>query len=99
MTLPIETERLLLRKYEDRDVADILEYSLAADFWLHRNLDWDATEESIRAWFEAGVAAVGIGSKLVTEEWVAAGDYDAITAKTAQLIAWIHQVRGESTSL
>jgi RimJ/RimL family protein N-acetyltransferase len=52
MTLPIETERLLLRKYEDRDVADILEYSLVADFWLYRNLDWDATEKSIRAYWE-----------------------------------------------
>ena len=54
----------------------------------------DATEESIRAWFEAGVTAVGIGSKLVKKEWVAAGDYDAITAKTAEVIAWIRQVRG-----
>jgi 2-dehydro-3-deoxyphosphogluconate aldolase/(4S)-4-hydroxy-2-oxoglutarate aldolase len=59
----------------------------------------DATEESIRAWFEAGVAAVGIGSKLVRKEWVEAGHFDAIAAKTAQVIAWIRQVRGESLSL
>lgn len=59
----------------------------------------DATEERIREWFEAGVAAVGIGSRLVRKEWVEAGDYDAITDKTAQVIAWIRQVRGDSLSL
>jgi ribosomal-protein-alanine N-acetyltransferase len=51
MTLPIETERLLLRKYEDRDLADIVAYSRAADFWLARNLDWEPTEEGVRAYF------------------------------------------------
>jgi 2-dehydro-3-deoxyphosphogluconate aldolase/(4S)-4-hydroxy-2-oxoglutarate aldolase len=59
----------------------------------------DATEESIRAWFEAGVAAVGIGAKLVRKEWVEAGQYDEITAKTAQVIGWIRRARGESLSL
>ncbi len=57
----------------------------------------EPTEESIRAWFQAGVAAVGMGSKLVRKEWVEAGDYDAIAAQTAQVIAWIRQVRGESS--
>ncbi len=31
MTLPIETKRLLLRKYKDGDIEDIVEYSLGAD--------------------------------------------------------------------
>jgi 2-dehydro-3-deoxyphosphogluconate aldolase/(4S)-4-hydroxy-2-oxoglutarate aldolase len=53
----------------------------------------DATEESIRAWFEAGVAYVGIGSKLITRELVAAGDFEAITEKVQQVIGWIKQVR------
>jgi RimJ/RimL family protein N-acetyltransferase len=52
MTLPIETKRLLLRKYEDGDVEDIVEYSLAADFWLARNLDWEPTEEGVKAYYE-----------------------------------------------
>lgn len=55
----------------------------------------DATKESIDAWFKAGVAAVGMGSKLVRKEWVAAGDYAAITAKVAEVIGWIRQARGE----
>ena len=53
----------------------------------------DATEESIRAWFEAGVACVGMGSRLITKELVAAGDFDAISRKVAQVLAWIRDVR------
>jgi 2-dehydro-3-deoxyphosphogluconate aldolase/(4S)-4-hydroxy-2-oxoglutarate aldolase len=53
----------------------------------------DATQESIQAWFEAGVACVGMGSKLITKELVAAGDWDAISEKVAQVLAWIKEVR------
>jgi 2-dehydro-3-deoxyphosphogluconate aldolase/(4S)-4-hydroxy-2-oxoglutarate aldolase len=55
----------------------------------------DATEESIRTWFEAGVACVGIGSKLISKELVAAGDFVAISNKVAQVLAWIKGVRGD----
>jgi len=54
----------------------------------------DATEESIRAWFRAGVACVGIGSKLITKEMVAGGDWDGISGKVAQVLAWIKAARG-----
>jgi ribosomal-protein-alanine N-acetyltransferase len=53
MNLPIETERLCLRKYEDRDLADILAYSSDADFWLARNLDWPVSEEGVKDYWEA----------------------------------------------
>jgi RimJ/RimL family protein N-acetyltransferase/GNAT superfamily N-acetyltransferase len=53
MDLPIETERLWLRAYEDKDLADILEYSSGADFWLARNLDWSVSEEGVREYWEA----------------------------------------------
>lgn len=53
----------------------------------------DATEESIRAWFKAGVACVGMGSKLITKELVAAGDFEAISRKVAQVLAWIREAR------
>jgi 2-dehydro-3-deoxyphosphogluconate aldolase/(4S)-4-hydroxy-2-oxoglutarate aldolase len=55
----------------------------------------DATEESIRVWFEAGVACVGIGSRLITKRLVAAGDFEAISNKVAQVLTWIRQVRDE----
>ena len=54
----------------------------------------DATEESIRAWFEAGVACVGMGSRLITKDLVAAGDFDGISRNAAQVLAWIRDVRG-----
>ena len=53
----------------------------------------DAKEESIRAWFESGVACVGMGSKLITKELVAGGDWGAISEKVAQVLAWIKEVR------
>ncbi len=53
----------------------------------------DASEESIRAWFEAGVACVGIGSRLITKALVAAGDFETIAAKVAQVLAWIQDIR------
>ena len=55
----------------------------------------DATEESINAWFKAGVCCVGIGSKLITKDLVAAGDFEAITHKVADVIGWIKKARGE----
>jgi 2-dehydro-3-deoxyphosphogluconate aldolase/(4S)-4-hydroxy-2-oxoglutarate aldolase len=54
----------------------------------------DATEASIHAWFKAGVVCVGIGSKLVTKELVAAGDWTEISKKVAQVLAWIEEARG-----
>jgi 2-dehydro-3-deoxyphosphogluconate aldolase/(4S)-4-hydroxy-2-oxoglutarate aldolase len=54
----------------------------------------DATEESIKTWFDAGVACVGIGSKLVRKEWVAAGDWDAITNQVRLVLGWIRDTRG-----
>jgi len=56
----------------------------------------EATQASIAAWFKAGVAAVGIGSDLIRKEWVQAGDYSAITAKTVEVIGWIQGVRGDN---
>jgi len=52
MTLPIDTKRLLLRKYEDGDVEDIVEYSLGADFRLARNLNWEPIGEGVKAYYE-----------------------------------------------
>lgn len=56
----------------------------------------DATEENIRAWFEAGVTCVGMGSRLIMKDLVAAGDFDTISRKVAQVLAWIKDARGET---
>ncbi len=54
----------------------------------------DATEESVTAWIKAGVAAVGIGSNLITKDLVAAGDFAGISARVAEVLWWIKQARG-----
>ncbi len=53
----------------------------------------EPTLESITAWFRAGVAGVGMGSNLIRQEWVKAGDWEAITAQVRQVLEWIRQAR------
>lgn len=55
----------------------------------------DATKESIEGWFKAGVTCVGIGSKLIRSDWVEKGDFQAITEKVRQVLAWIREARGK----
>lgn len=52
-------------------------------------------EENLRAWFGAGVVAVGMGSKLVRKEWLQAGDYQAITRTARETLARIRAIRQE----
>jgi 2-dehydro-3-deoxyphosphogluconate aldolase/(4S)-4-hydroxy-2-oxoglutarate aldolase len=53
----------------------------------------DATEESIKDWLQAGAACVGMGSKLIRKDLVAAGDWPEITAKVQQVLAWIKEAQ------
>ena len=54
----------------------------------------DATWENLKSWFDAGVTCVGMGSKLVRKDLIAAEDWDAIAMATAQCLTWIRQARG-----
>jgi 2-dehydro-3-deoxyphosphogluconate aldolase/(4S)-4-hydroxy-2-oxoglutarate aldolase len=54
----------------------------------------DATEESIGAWIGAGCVCLGMGSKLITKEAVAAGEWDKIAANVAAAIQMVKKVRG-----
>ncbi len=54
-----------------------------------------ATEESVTAWIKGGVACLGMGSDLIRKELVAAGDFDAIKAKAAQVVGWVQKARGK----
>jgi 2-dehydro-3-deoxyphosphogluconate aldolase/(4S)-4-hydroxy-2-oxoglutarate aldolase len=54
----------------------------------------DATEKSLREWFEAGVVCVGMGSKLITQALLDAGDYAGIENKVRETIALIRTIRG-----
>ena len=54
----------------------------------------DATWESIEGWFKAGVTCVGMRSRLIRNDLVAARDFEAISRKVAQVLGWIRQARG-----
>ena len=51
-------------------------------------------EANIKEWFEAGVAAVGIGSKLIRRDWVASGQYHQIAKVVSRVLAWISHDKG-----
>lgn len=54
----------------------------------------EASRDSLVAWFKAGVVGVGVGSKLMRKELIAANNYEAITTQTAEILGWIRQARG-----
>ena len=54
----------------------------------------DASEESLRAWFGAGIVAAGIGSNLITKKLLNAGDYDGIERKVRETVQLIKTIRG-----
>lgn len=55
----------------------------------------DCTEESLTAWFKAGVVCVGMGSNLVTKALLDAKDYAGIAKRVADTIALIHRIQGK----
>ena len=52
------------------------------------------TSESLKAWFQAGVACVGMGSNLITKELLSTRDYAAITQRVRGAIELVRQIRG-----
>jgi 2-dehydro-3-deoxyphosphogluconate aldolase / (4S)-4-hydroxy-2-oxoglutarate aldolase len=56
----------------------------------------DNSAESLRAWFKAGVACVGMGTKLFPRELLAAADYPGIAQRVRQTLEVIRTVRAET---
>ena len=56
----------------------------------------DPTPDGLRAWFQAGVAAVGIGSKLITKDIIERRDWDGLEKKVRDVLGWIREARGEA---
>jgi 2-dehydro-3-deoxyphosphogluconate aldolase/(4S)-4-hydroxy-2-oxoglutarate aldolase len=55
----------------------------------------EPTEASLKAWFDAGVACVGMGSNLLTKELLKAGDYAGIAAQVRSTMELIRKIRGK----
>ena len=56
----------------------------------------DPDEASVKKWFGAGIVAAGMGSKLITQELLDAGDYAGITKKVRETVDLIKKVRGKA---
>ena len=55
----------------------------------------DTTEESLRAWFGAGVAAVGMGANLISKQVLEKQDYAGLEAKVRDTIQLVKKIRGK----
>jgi 2-dehydro-3-deoxyphosphogluconate aldolase/(4S)-4-hydroxy-2-oxoglutarate aldolase len=53
----------------------------------------DPSEENLRAWFEAGVFCVGMGSKLITKAIVKDGNYQLLTNKVKESLEIIRKIK------
>lgn len=53
----------------------------------------DTTKESIESWFKAGVSAVGMGSKLIRKDLMAAKDYATIENETKKVLEIIQTLK------
>lgn len=51
------------------------------------------TEENLRAWFEAGVHCVGMGSQLITKEIIESGDYALLEDRVSQTLEIVSRIR------
>jgi 2-dehydro-3-deoxyphosphogluconate aldolase / (4S)-4-hydroxy-2-oxoglutarate aldolase len=54
----------------------------------------EATEASLRAWFDAGIVCAGMGSNLITKELLAYGDYAGIAANVRNVVELAAKIRG-----
>lgn len=50
-------------------------------------------KENLKAWFKAGVKAVGIGSQLFKKEWIAEGSFKAIEEEVKGLLENIENIK------
>ena len=50
-------------------------------------------EENLRSWFDAGVTCVGMGSKMITKQFLADRDFAGLEQLVAQTLATIKRIR------
>ena len=55
----------------------------------------DPDEASLREWFGAGIVAAGMGSKLITNDLLKAGDWKGIEARVRKTVDLIAKIRRE----
>ncbi|MEM8527701.1 MAG: bifunctional 4-hydroxy-2-oxoglutarate aldolase/2-dehydro-3-deoxy-phosphogluconate aldolase [Bacteroidota bacterium] len=51
------------------------------------------TEENLKAWFDAGVTCVGMGSKLISKDILSGGKYEVLEERVSNALSLIQQLR------
>ena len=54
----------------------------------------DITEESLKPWFDAGVVAVGMGSRLISSDILAKSDWPELERRSRAVVELIRKLRG-----
>lgn len=55
----------------------------------------EPTEASLKSWFDAGAACVGMGSNMITKDMLRAGDYPGIGANIGRTVELIRAIRAQ----
>ena len=50
-------------------------------------------KENLNLWFESGVVCVGLGSKLIVDQWVRDKDFQKITEAVQKTLATIKEIQ------
>ena len=53
-------------------------------------------KENLKAWFDAGVACVGIGSQLITDTIIRSGDLSQLKSKVSEVLEYIKELKTKS---
>ena len=53
----------------------------------------DTTEENLKAWFNSGVSAVGMGSKLITKKMMEENNFDELLTQTATVLQLVKKIK------
>ncbi|NOQ91620.1 MAG: bifunctional 4-hydroxy-2-oxoglutarate aldolase/2-dehydro-3-deoxy-phosphogluconate aldolase, partial [Flavobacteriaceae bacterium] len=51
------------------------------------------TEENLKAWFDAGVTCVGMGSQLISKEIISSKDFKTLTENVQNTLNLIKNIR------
>ncbi|MGQ0738065.1 MAG: bifunctional 4-hydroxy-2-oxoglutarate aldolase/2-dehydro-3-deoxy-phosphogluconate aldolase [Bacteroidota bacterium] len=74
-------------------VSGIKELFPAVDFMPTGGVELN--KENLEAWFDAGIGAVGMGSKLISKKLLKAKDYDTIEAETKKALKIIASLKNK----
>jgi 2-dehydro-3-deoxyphosphogluconate aldolase/(4S)-4-hydroxy-2-oxoglutarate aldolase len=53
------------------------------------------SKDDVQSWIKAGAAAINLGSDLISQKLVKAGDFEELTRNTEQCIQWVKEARGD----